>query len=262
MAGYEMVHVAIAPLDTLDENLLRKVANIVNKDPYDTRLLLAGEIPRIVAHCQGMQVAQSMAHKLTDLGLVAIVCKDSELHKPGQSFQAYTMEFGGRKVTFSDKGGQERTVESRNAFLIVKGRKQTYTEEEKTKTRMKFSLPATVLTGGIPIWRRVREKSSDSSVQSEWFLRLYERKSSQPCVEMLQDHMDYSFLGANMAPSSLTNFSTIVAKLHEVFPQAIFDDRLTKSLAVSVPSVGGQDDLEIKLRLIYLYHTARRGLDR
>lgn len=262
MAGYEIVHVAIAPLDTLDENLIRKVADIVNKDPYDTRLLLAGENPRIVAHCQGMQVAQSMAHNLTDLGLVAIVCKHSELHKPLQSFQAYAMEFREGKVAFWDKGGQEIRMESGNVFLIVKGRKQTYTEEGKTKTRMKLSLPATVLTGGIPIWRRVREKTTDSSVQSEWFLRLFVRRSSEPCVEILQDHMNYSFLGAKMASSSLTNFGTVVAKLREVFPQAIFDDRLAKSLAMNVPSVGGQDDLESKLRLIYLYHLAQSGPDR
>ena len=93
MAEYDTIHIAVAPPNMTEPELIKKVAAIVNRDAYDTRLLLAGQIPRIIAQCQGMQVAQAMAQRLTDLGLLSIVCKDSELHAPLQSFIAYTMEF-------------------------------------------------------------------------------------------------------------------------------------------------------------------------
>jgi hypothetical protein len=262
MEAYEVIHVAIAPPSMLEADLVEKVTAIVNRDRYGTRLLLAGQLPRIIAHCQGMQVAESMAQRLRDLGLLVIVCEDSELHKPLQSFQAYTMEFREGEVVFWNKGGHERRMESSDVFLIIKGRKHTYIEEEKTNTKMKFSLPATVLTGGIPIWRKVREQTRDTSLRSEYFLRLYDRESPETSVEILQEHMNYSFLGEMMAFSSLANFNILAAKLREVFPQAIFDDRPTKSPEMNVSPVKGQDELETKLRLIYLCHVAQSGLDR
>ena len=259
MAEYDTIHVAIAPPNMTEPELIEKVAAIVNRDTHDTRLLLAGQIPRIIARCQSTQMAQAMAQRLTDLGLLAIVCKDSELHAPLQSFIAHTMEFNEGEILFWDKAGQERRIEAKDVFLILKGRKHTYIGEEKTKTKVKFSLPATLLTGGIPIWRRVKEQITDTSLRSEYFIRLYDRGSSETSVEILQDRIEYSFLGTEMDFSSLVNFNALTAKLREVSPQAIFDDRLTKSLDPNKPSTSGQDDLETKLRLIYLFHLVQRS---
>jgi hypothetical protein len=259
MAADETIHVAIAPSNMTETELIKKVAAIVSRDIYETRLLLAGQIPKIIAQCQSMQVAQAMAQRLTDLGLVAIICKDSELHAPSQSFIAYTMEFKEREILFWDKAGQERRLEAQDVFLILKGRKHTYIKEEKTKTEVKINLPATLITGGIPIFRRVKEQVKDTPLRSKYFIRLYDRKSSETSVEILQDYIEFLCLGTEMDFSSLINFDTITAKLREVFPQAIFDDRLTKSLDPNKPSTSGQDDLETKLRLIYLFHLVQSG---
>ena len=254
MTTDDTIHVAVAPLDITEPELIKKVAAIVNRDTYETRLLLAGQIPRIIAQCQGMQVAKAMAQRLTDLGLLVIVCKDSELHAPLQSFIAYTMEFKEREILFWDKAGQERRIEAEDVFLILKGRKHTNIEEEKTKTEVKINLPATLITGGIPIFRRVKEQVKDTPLRSKYFIRLYDCKSSETSVEILQDHIEYLCLGTEMDCSSLVNFDTLTAKLREVSPQAIFDDRLTKSLDQNKPPDSGQDDLETKLRLIYQFH--------
>ena len=253
MTTDDTIHVAVAPSNMTEPELIKKVAAIVNRDAYDTRLLLAGQIPRIIAQCQSTQVAEAMAQRLTDLGLLSIVCKDSELHAPLQSFIAYTMEFKEREILFRDKAGQERRIEAKDVFLILKGRKHTY-EEEKTKTELKINLPATLITGGIPIFRRVKEQVKDTPLRSKYFIRLYDRKSSETSVEILQDYIKYSLLGTEMGLSSLVNFDTLTAKLREVSPQAIFDDRLTKSLDPNKPSTSGQDDVETKLRLIYQFH--------
>jgi hypothetical protein len=226
---------------------------------YDTRLLLAGQIPRINAQYQNTQMAHAMAKRLTDLGLLAIVCKDSGLYAPSQIFMACTMEFIKREILFWNNSGQEKRIESKDVFLIVKGRRHTYTREEKTKTEVKFSLPATLLTGGIPIWSGVRKQVKDTALRSEYFIRLYDCKSSETGVEIQQDHIEYSCLGTEMDCSFLANFDILTAKLRNVFPQAIFDDRLTKSLDPSKPSTSGQDDLETKLRLIHQFHLVQNS---
>lgn len=260
MASYEVVHVAVAPPERLDANLIKKVAAIVDRDLYGTRLLLAGKVPRIIARYDTVPTAELTAQSLRALGLVAIVCKDSELRKPSHRYRAQSLKFEERAIICWDKSGQARQMESCNAFLIINGRMQTYTETEVTRTKMKFSLPATLAAGGIPIWRRLKEKTKYKSFQTECFVRLYDRTSPEPSVEILQHDLDYSFLGAKMASSSLANFSTTITEIRDTFPQAIFDDRLIEPFAVDIPSSMPQDNIEINCMLIYLCHQAMSDL--
>ena len=260
MDVHDIVHVAVAPSDTVETSLIKEIAGIINKDLYETRLLLAGKIPRIVAHCQGMPAANSVAQSLRALGLVTIVCRDTELRKPSQSFRAFTLKLGDEEVVFQDKGSKVRTIRARNALLILKGRTQNYTEKEAVSTRMKFSLPGTVLTGGIPIFRKVKEKTRELSVETECFVRCYDQMSPDISVEIFQHDFDYSFLGTKMASSSYVNLNTTVTELRNTFTQAIFDDRLTQPFGVDIPSTTQRDDIEIICKLVFLYHQAMGSL--
>ena len=260
MAGYEVVHVAVAAPNIPEPDIIKKAATIVNKDPYQTRLSLSGGIPKLIAHYHSMQEAESTAQNLRDLGLIAFICKNSELRKPSKIFTAHTMEFLERETIFRDKGGQTKRIAPSDVFLILKGGMQTPTEEETTETKRKINWGATLLTGGIPIWRNVKEKISGVAVREEPLARLYNRESAEPMVQMLQHGMAYSFLGAQIAPSSLANFNTVVAKLRELFPQAGFDDSLIKPPKSNMSSTRTPDDLELNCKLLYLYHKAKSGL--
>ena len=260
MAEYEVVHVAIAPPATLEEELIKKVAAIVAKNPYETRLRLAGKIPKIIANYATMQMAESTARSLRELGLVVIVCPDSELRKSSPRYKAHTLKFEEKAVLFWDRSGQARQIESRDVFLVIKGRMQIYTETEVTTTVRKLNVTATVLTGGIPITKKVKEKTTDKSYQTESFVRLYDRTSSEPIVEILQHDFDYSFLESEMASSSVANFSTTVKKIRGAFPQAIFDDRLVEPFGANIPATMPQDNIEMNCKLIYFYHRTISGL--
>ena len=261
MAGYEVVHVAVAASSIPEPNIVKKAATIVNKDPYQTRLLLSGGLPKLIAHYPDIQEAESTAQKLSSLGLVAFVCKNSELRKTSKVFTAQTMEFLEGETIFRDKGGQTKRLKSTNVFLILKSSLQM-SEEEVTETKRKINWGATLLTGGIPIYHNVKEKVSGATVQEEPIVRLYSRESSEPAVQMSQHGMAYSFLGARIAPSSAANFNTVVAKLQELFPRAIFDDRLTKSSKSDAHSARAPDDLELNCKLLYLYYKTKSGLSR
>ena len=262
MAGYEVVHVAVAAPNIPEPEIIKKAANIVNKDPYQTRLLLSGGLPRLIAHYHSLQEAESTARNLGALGLAAFVCKDSELRKPSKVFTVHTVEFLDGETIFHDKGGQTKRIPSSDVFLILKSSLQTPEEEETTETKRKINWGATLLTGGIPIYRNVKEKVSGATVREEPIVRLYNRESSEPAVQMSQHGMAYSFLGASIAPSSAANFNTVVAKLQELFPRAIFDDRLMKSSKSDAPSARAPDDLELNCKLLYLYYKTKSGLSR
>jgi hypothetical protein len=256
----DIVHVAIAPPDTLDESLVEKVAAIINKDLYGTRLLMAGKMPQLVARCQTTQAAELVAQSLRALGLVVVVCDDAELRKStAVSFSAYTMKLGEGEAIFWDKGGEMRSIRTGSVFMILKGTRQTNIKEETTNTRMKLNIAATLLTGGIPVFRSVKEEPKNQSIQTEYFLRLYDRMSLEPSVEIFQHSFDYSVLGTKMASSSLANLNRLITELKKAFPRAVFDDRLTKPSRVAVPFARPADNVETNCKLIYLCHQARNS---
>lgn len=253
---HDVVYVAVAPPKTPGEGLLKTVASLVGKEIVDTRLLLAGEIPRIMASRPDTDAAESMAQGLRDAGLVAFVCRDSELRRRSAGFVAHTARPGAGEVIFSDKRGAEVRIEAGDAFLIIRGRMQSAIQEKVSTAKMKLNVPATVLTGGIPVMRRATKMTAQESFQVEDFVRIYDGKSSDPRVEMLQNHVDYGFLGPELTPSTPANFNVLVTKLRGWFPLAIFDESLTRRIKTDVPAAGPREALEISSKLIYLCHLA------
>lgn len=251
-----MVYIAIAPPRTLDEALLKRAAFLVNKEISDMRLLLAGEIPRTIAAHPNTETADSIAQCLRDAGLVAFVCSDSELRNRSAGFVAHTVSRGEREVIFCDRQGREVRIEASEAFLIMRGRMQVAIQEKTSTTKMKLNVAATVLTGGLPIMRRVTQKTTKESFQAEDFVRIFDRRSSSPRVEMSQNHVDYAFLGAELTPSAPANFKILVTKLREWFPLAIFDERLVRRFGTDVATAGPGEAVEINCKLIYLCQLA------
>jgi len=98
----EIVHVLVSPPDNIDTNLVKQAAVILKKDPYATRLLLSGKIPKIIAHYPGIEEAELIIKPLKTLGLVAVALIDSELaESPLTRFRAYALKLADREVTFS-----------------------------------------------------------------------------------------------------------------------------------------------------------------
>jgi hypothetical protein len=158
MSENEVTHLAVAPPGALDEDFVKKVAAIIGKNPYETRLRLTGKIPKIVANYNTIQQAESAAQSLRGLGLVVILCADSELRRPWQIFKARSLKIEECAITFFDKTGQSRRVESSEVFLILNARMQAYTETKVTETVRKLNVTATLLMGGIPIRKRPKRR--------------------------------------------------------------------------------------------------------
>jgi len=252
----DTVYVAAAPPKALSGDLLKMVASLLGKDVADTRLLLAGELPRVVAAKADFATAESTAQGLREAGFVAFVCRDSELRNRAESFKARTVVSLERAVTFRDCHGRELGIETGDAFLIVRGKLRETAPEEISTTKMKLNVTATVLTGGIPIMRRVTKKTTRESFQAEDVMAVFDRRSSDPRVVMSRSQMDYAFLGPELTGSVSANFEIFVKKLREWFPLAIFDERPSGHFKTGVPSEGPGEALEISCKLIYLSYLA------
>jgi hypothetical protein len=249
------IHILVAPPETLEITLVKEAAAILNKDPYDTRLLLTGKIPKLAGRYQTTEEADLIAKQLKTLGLVAIVLDET---KPGASpvtrFVARALQFGEGEATFRDKGNQQIKVETKDVFLILKARFQLSADNPVTTTKMKLNLTATLMTGGLPVFKRVQETTGKTSSEVGYFVRIYDRTSLEPRVEFSENSFDYSCLGPDIAPSSFVNMNSIITKLRGLFPQAIFDDRLTKPSGMSGDLDKQALETERNCKYIYLYY--------
>jgi hypothetical protein len=256
VAANDVIHVVAAPPAALDEELLNRVAAIVGKSPYETRLRLKGRIPKIIANYDVVARADSAAQSLRALGLVVTVVSDSVLRRPWQIFRASSLKFEEQAITFFDRVDHSKMMEAEELFLILSARMQTETVTEVIKTVRKLNVTATLLTGGIPVTKKVEKKEIKKSNQNVSFTRLYGRSSPEPAVEIQQQNFDYSFLGSEMASSASANYSIAIRKIREAFPRAVYNDSLIEPFGANIPASMALDSLEANCKLIYWYHKA------
>jgi hypothetical protein len=261
MESQDIIHVAVAPPAAPDSDLVRAAASIIDKSPSTTRLLLAGRIPRLVAHYRSLASAETAASALRHLGLRAIALRDAELLRPSQTFKAHALQFGDTDIEFWDKVGRSIRIAPGEASLIVRGTMEIREDREKTTTKTKLNVPATLLTGGIPIRRKITEKTVETITETEAFVRVYSKSYEDASVEIRQHEFDYSCLGSEMAPASLINFSRLVARIRDTFPQATYDDRLTKAFVVDLPSANPWEKIDASCNLIHFFENPSVGIE-
>jgi len=246
------LYVAILPTRDTETDLVQKVAPVIGKDIYGTRLLLAGRVPKIVARHDTLEAAELTGHKLREIGLTKIVCEDSELRTEPKFFWAHSLQIGEKEITFSSMSGQSMKLTPDNAFLIIQGQVEIRETAEVTKTTKKINLPVALRTG-IPVRRNVSEKTTETAVQTEHLLRLYDKDNSDSSVEMRQHDFDYSSALQKVASFSDINFAGLVTRIREAFPLAAFDDRLRGNIGLCLPYTTPWENVNILCKLIYLF---------
>jgi hypothetical protein len=256
-----LYYVAVLPARAAEIDFVQRVASVIGKDLYGTRLLLAGKIPKIVARYDTLQTAELTMRTLRGLGLTAIMCEDSELRKPSHNLRAHSLQFGPKEIRFSSKSCQFAKMESGDALLIVAGRVETRESTKVTRTRTKLNVPATLLTGGIPVRRKVTENTTETAVLTERFVRMLDKKSPDFSVEIRQNDFDYSCLFPKVAAAAPENFSDLIARIRETFPHAVFDDTLTGNFGLCLPYITPWENIDILCRLIHLFTMSSISLD-
>lgn len=253
------VHVAIIPLELPETSLVKKVAEITNKDLYETRLLLTGKIPKIIGYYNSDIEAKSVVEYLRLLGLEAYSYTDEEFQKPQASaveFVAHDILFEEGKARFLARNGMAKLFGVEDIFLIIHGKIRCLTKIRETESKMKLSIPATLMTGGIPVLHRSQTTTENESINKESFIWLYTRLSHEPEVQIFESNFNYACLGNKIVPSTLKNLEILLQELEKIFHKAVVDNRLEKCL----PTID-QDDIARVCKLIDLHYYAKLDLN-
>jgi hypothetical protein len=250
----ELIDIAIAPKPKITEELVQKLASVLNRDLYHARSVLNSKIPRVIFQQQDPQRIETLLKQLNDLGLIPLCFKDNEIHKPLQIFKANSLEFVDNSCILKDRNSQRFTLEKNKVFLILKGNLQISREKEIVTNTKKLNITATLLTGGFPISRNVQEKKRETTIGNEGFIRIFEKNSADFCVEIRQQSFNYSCLGKDMSASSAQNINITASKIKDFFAEAFFDDNLNQFPLINTSINPLQSNIDINCRLIYLYH--------
>ena len=253
-----IVAVIIGPVDHPGEELIAGVAALLKKDLYATGLLLTGKTPKIVSHLPDIRSAEQFASELQKLGLTAFTVEERELHKPASYFKVNKIISEESSVGFEDRSRHSKRLEAAAVFLILKGKLFKRHETNVEMTSRKLNISSTLLTG-IPMLKKQTKTVKEVSIETEAFLRIYERQSMDPAIELLQHGIDYSFLGPQMTYTSQGNFSILVKKLTEAFPGAIFNDSLMEAGKADLTTFAEVDISTVNSRLLYLYYAQLEG---
>jgi hypothetical protein len=254
-----ITHVAIDPPANLDTDLVNKAAAIIGQNPLDTRRLLSGEIPKIIAHYVNIDSANMAVEKIRSLGIRLLTISDEDLNLPSDGFKVSTLEIANEQLCLYDAAGVRHAIIKNGVWLVIAGKREISVKSETTTTTTKFNLTGTLLSGGIPMWHRFKEKNISESFESTSFARLYENSTSGEWAELIRDQLNYASLGTAITHSSFTNFNRLLTQIRDFFPAAVFDDRLTKTSTIGTATQQPWQSENINCKLIYLFHQFDRN---
>jgi hypothetical protein len=194
---------------------------------YEARTRLAGDFPRVVAVLADRAPAETQAAGLRADGLAAAVLVGGRVEHDRQRDVAASLAFGPLSLTATTRDGRTREVAYESVALLLHGARtgvSTTTEESTVKS---FSAGRAILTGGLSMRSSKTVTTTKTTEQRETFVYVHERGGG-PALAVYERGMNYAFLGAALAPSSMANFTTVLNALRQRCPGARYDARLTR----------------------------------
>jgi hypothetical protein len=208
--------------------LTQSLAAALGITVYEARQRLIGGGPSVVASFADPNQARALAAKLNQGGLATLVVDAAPVRSGTGHFVVRRFEMGEKSLRIEAVDGRSAEVPYAEIELILAGTRIGEQTELKTITERKFSLGGTILTGGLPVSKKVSRQEEVTTEERTRFLYLY--AGSRPQVVFRQSGMSYDGFGAAMKMSQELNFAFLTSELRRLSPHAIYDDRLLNRL--------------------------------
>ncbi len=223
--------VALAELATPIEAEAAALAQDLGTTAYEERLKLAAGLPAIVLTSAEEAPARSLVarlrarrHGVVSCDAGAVVASHAMVALRRFSFEPEALvksevtpevapELPGARLPYADVLG------------IFRGLHQTRTETRVDATKKEFSAGRALLTGGLVMRKSVSREEKAVVQEREQVCYLFRRSGETPWI-LRERGTQYAGLGAALGPSSAQNFVATMARLRELAPGAVYDERL------------------------------------
>jgi hypothetical protein len=204
--------------------LAQAVADALGIMPYEARQRMVGGGPAVVASFADMQQALVLERKLSQRGIATLVVDVSDVRGRGGHCNVRRFVLGGWSLSVDMGDGQGTEILYEDIEIILPCTSIIERSETKTVTERKISIGKTLLSGGIPMMKKVERKEEVKTEEREKVLFLY--AGNRPPVVFRQNAMAYDGLGTAMKMSREMNFTYLMSELRRLASGAVYDERL------------------------------------
>ncbi len=234
------------------EGLVQEIAGALGLTAYEVQQRLLGGCPTVLSSFADQQQALALANKLNLLGISNMVIDVTEVRSRTGRIIIRHFKLNESSLYIETDDNRRAEIPYEKIDVLLPAARTITSSETKTTTEKKLSLGKTVMTGGIPMYKKVKHQQEVTSETSEKILYLYINKRREPIV-FSQNSLTYEGLGDAMKLSREMNFTYLISELHRLCPGAAYDDRLLKRIGqvrLLGPTLNPDSNLEIATEIL------------
>jgi hypothetical protein len=250
--------VAICGWKEESAELVEALAAALGITVYEARPRMIGGGPSVVASFADPELALALAKKLNQSGIATLILDAAAVRSSADYFIVRRFELNEWSMRIETSDGHWAEIPYTEIDLLLPGTSIVGSSETKTVTERKLSIGKTVLSGGIPMTRKVEHQEEAASEERRKVLYLYAGKRSP--VFFSQNGMTYDGLGSAMKLSRELNFTHLINELRRFCPEAVYDDRLLNRIGqvrLLGPALNPETNLDLAADI--LARSLRRG---
>ena len=236
-----------------EEALVAKtIADMLGTVVFEARQKISGGGPAVLASFADPQQAQALAANLSREGVPALLIDSAVVRSRNLTFYVHRFVPGPQTLLVESPDGTSSVIDyAAIDLLLVATGSSGQTQTTSTVTERKFSLGKTLLSGGIPMTKKVKQEVTVKVEERDETLWLYAR-GREPVI-FGRSAMNYNGLGDAMQFTRDLNFAYLKNELRRRAPQAVYDDRLLKRPALVRllgPALSPETDLDLAFEIL------------
>ena len=231
--------------------LVQAISGVLGITVFEARQRIIGGGPSVVAGFADPQHALALSEKLNQNGIATIVVDATEIIRRASRFICRRFELNESLLRVETSDRQRAEISYSEIDLLLPAMSIVAYSEKKTVTERKISVGKTILSGGIPMSKKVKHEEVVTTEERTKVLYLY--AGNRLPIVFSQDGMTYDGLGAAMKLSRELNFAYLVSELRRLSPGAVYDDRLVKRVGqvrLLGPALNPETNLDLAAEIL------------
>ena len=201
------------------------VATALNILVFEARQKIISGEPVVIANFADQNQAEELAVKITAAGVPAWVIDTLKVRNNNLPQHVSRFELGAQTLQVETSTGESLEIDYKTIdLLLIAICSAGQTETTNTTVERKFSLGKTLLSGGIPMTKKVKTTEILSTEERDKTFWLYTR--SGETLIFTCNAMDYTGLGEARQITRELNFAYLLKELQRLAPQAHYNDQL------------------------------------
>jgi hypothetical protein len=209
--------------------LAAPLGEALDKTAYEIKARLSDPEggPAVVARYGEIEPAWACTGRLRANDIAPLLLTPEDVETDARRFLVRGFELDGRTLRATSRRGETAEIAARDLRLLLRGVRVEEQTDLKTTEQRKFSMARAVLTQGMMLTKTVRKTTRVTTAAREEFFHLY--AAGHPPLVFRSGALDYRSFGGALQPSVQGNFTQLVERMRQAFPDAPYSERLANT---------------------------------